>query len=274
VDLCDYELASLRGKVGVGVAGSVRLQRDDADNIALARPEAPMEDVMAAARAAGLEDFISKQAGAVRNDRRRTRRQPVRRSRQRLAIARVLLKQPDILIFDEATSALDTATEKAIQENLKVMLKGRTVVLVAHRLSTIRDADYIYVLNQGQVAEEGTHEELMDLGGRYASLWRAQSERGTPGAVDGARLLVNENLEAAGNRRSADPQLFIEGYDDREIADQLGHLSAQSSPHSWSACAAWWSRVVSAACSAPCRGGPQKVESRPAENNMPSIYGY
>jgi ABC-type multidrug transport system ATPase subunit len=95
--------------------------------------------------------------------------------RQRLAIARALLRKPEVLIFDEATSHLDTTTEQAIQKNLKTALAGKTVVLVAHRLSTIKDADLIYVLHQGRVAEQGSHRELLALGGRYAALCRAQS---------------------------------------------------------------------------------------------------
>src|SRR5262249_29433899 len=95
--------------------------------------------------------------------------------RQRLAIARALLRHPDILIFDEATSHLDTATERAIQENLRSVLSAKTVVLVAHRLSTARSADLIYVLHQGQVAESGTHRQLLKQSGKYAALWQAQS---------------------------------------------------------------------------------------------------
>ena len=98
--------------------------------------------------------------------------------RQRLAIARALLKQPEVLIFDEATSHLDTATERAIQRNLRTAFAGKTVILVAHRLSTIKDADYIYVLHQGRVVEKGTHRRLMLQEGRYWSLWRSQTEEG------------------------------------------------------------------------------------------------
>src|SRR5262249_31905749 len=98
--------------------------------------------------------------------------------RQRLAIARALLRQPEVLIFDEATSHLDTATERAIQENLKTALAGKTVILVAHRLSTIKGADYIYVLHQGRVVEGGTHRQLLGRGGRYAALCQAQADAG------------------------------------------------------------------------------------------------
>ena len=88
------------------------------------------------------------------------------------------MKRPEILIFDEATSHLDTATERAIQRNLKTAFAGKTVILVAHRLSTIKDADYIYVLHQGRVVEKGTHRRLMLQEGRYWSLWRSQTDEG------------------------------------------------------------------------------------------------
>src|SRR5262249_43815577 len=101
--------------------------------------------------------------------------------RQRLAIARALLRQPDVLIFDEATSHLDTATEWVIQENLKTALAGKTVVLVAHRLSTIKTRDHIYVLHQGRVVEEGAHEHLLAQGGWYAALWRSQTDHQATG---------------------------------------------------------------------------------------------
>src|SRR5262249_23000745 len=139
-------------------------------------PGAPPEDVLAAARAAGLEEFITglpERFETVIGERGANLSGG---QRQRLAIARALLRKPEILIFDEATSHLDTATERAIQENLKTVLAGKTVVLVAHRLSTIRQADLIYVLHQGRIVEEGTHAELLALRGWYANLWRAQTE--------------------------------------------------------------------------------------------------
>jgi ABC-type multidrug transport system fused ATPase/permease subunit len=103
--------------------------------------------------------------------------------RQRLAIARAILCRPEILLFDEATSHLDTATERAIQENLRTVFAGKTVVLVAHRLSTIREADVIYVMHAGRIVEEGTHEELIAQGGRYAALWASQTGTGSLGAA-------------------------------------------------------------------------------------------
>ncbi len=96
--------------------------------------------------------------------------------KQRVGIARTLLKNPPILLLDEATSALDTQTEMDIQSELKAMAQGRTVITIAHRLSTIADADLIVVLEEGVIVEKGSHEALLAAGGRYAQLWNRQSE--------------------------------------------------------------------------------------------------
>ena len=95
--------------------------------------------------------------------------------RQRLAIARTLLKDPPILILDEATSAVDNETEAAIARSLQVITQNRTTIAIAHRLSTIRHCDHIYVMDQGQIVEQGQHEELLQLDGIYAGLWQVQS---------------------------------------------------------------------------------------------------
>ena len=95
--------------------------------------------------------------------------------RQRVAIARALISEPRVLIFDEATSALDYESERIIQQNMTQICKGRTVIIVAHRLSTVRLADRIVAINQGRLVEDGTHDELIRKGGRYATLYRLQS---------------------------------------------------------------------------------------------------
>jgi ATP-binding cassette subfamily B protein len=178
VDLRDFELASLRGRVGLVSQDPFIFTGTLRDNIALGKPEATLEEILGAARAAGLAEFI---AGLPERYDTIVGERGTNLSggqRQRLAIARALLRRPDILIFDEATSHLDTATERAIQHNLRTALAGKTVVLVAHRLSTIKDADYTYVLHQGRVVEEGTHRQLLARQGWYAALWQFQTEAG------------------------------------------------------------------------------------------------
>lgn len=175
MDMRDYDLAALRGRIGLVSQDAFVFTGTIRENIALGRPEASLEEVIEAAEAAGLGEFIGglpERYDTVIGERGANMSGG---QRQRLAIARALLRKPEVLIFDEATSHLDTTTEQAIQKNLKTALAGKTVVLVAHRLSTIKDADLIYVLHQGQVAEQGTHRELLALGGRYAALCRAQS---------------------------------------------------------------------------------------------------
>jgi ATP-binding cassette subfamily B protein len=175
VDLRDFALASLRRRIGLVAQDPFIFNGTLRENIALARPSATLEEVAAAARAAGLEAFIARlpeRYDTVIGERGANLSGG---QRQRLAIARALVRQPEILLFDEATSHLDTATERAIQDNLKTVLAGKTVVLVAHRLSTIREADLIYVLHHGQVVQAGTHRQLLAQEGWYQALWRVQS---------------------------------------------------------------------------------------------------
>jgi ATP-binding cassette, subfamily C, bacteriocin exporter len=196
VDLRDVQLGSLRDRIGLVSQDPFIFNGTVRDNIALGRPEATLDEVIAAARAAELEECITglpERYATVIGERGANLSGG---QRQRLAIARALLRRPDLFIFDEATSHLDTATERAIQQSLKAPLAGRTVVLVAHRLSTIREADLIYVLHQGRVVEQGTHRELLTRDGRYAGLCRAQTgEEGPPARP--ARRLPERNGEAA-----------------------------------------------------------------------------
>ncbi len=215
VDMRDFELASLRGRVGVVSQEAFVFTGTLRDNIAVGRPEATLEEVMEAARAAGLEEFI---AGLPERYETVIGERGANLSggqRQRLAIARALLRRPDLLIFDEATSHLDTATERAIQESLKTSLEGRTVVMVAHRLSTVKGADLIYVVGQGRVLEQGTHAELMSLGGQYAALWLAQAEgAGAASAAPSAPAFASQELHVLA--------MHMEGCGDQEIAERLG----------------------------------------------------
>jgi ATP-binding cassette subfamily B protein len=175
-DLGDFELAELRGGIGLVAQDPFIFNGTLRENIGLGRPGATLEEVMQAARAAGLEEFIAALPQRYETVIGERGANLSGGQRQRLAIARALLRRPEILIFDEATSHLDTATERAIQANLKTALAGKTVVLVAHRLSTIKDADLIYVLHKGRVVEEGTHRELLAGGGVYAELCHCQTD--------------------------------------------------------------------------------------------------
>lgn len=175
IDLRDYTVASLRSRIAVVPQDPFVFSGTVRENLAFGRPEASMREIVAAARTAQIDGFIDSlpqrydtmigERGANLSG----------GQRQRLAIARALLRNPDLLVFDESTSHLDTSTERALQERLHETLRGRTVLVVAHRLSTIRNADLIYVLQQGRVVEEGTHDELVERGGRYAALWNAQT---------------------------------------------------------------------------------------------------
>jgi ATP-binding cassette, subfamily C, bacteriocin exporter len=176
MDIRDFDLDSLRSRIGLVSQDAFVFNGTIRANIALGNPQATLNEVAQAAQAAGLDQFISslpERYDTVIGERGANLSGG---QRQRLAIARALLRRPDILLFDEATSHLDTATEKTIQANLQSVLTKKTVVVVAHRLSTIRHADVIYVMHDGRVVEQGTHQELMAQGGRYAALWRSQAD--------------------------------------------------------------------------------------------------
>jgi ATP-binding cassette subfamily B protein len=176
VDLRDFDKESLRARIGLVSQEPFIFNGTLRENIVLGRPGTTPEEVAEVARVAGLDEFIAElpeRFDTVIGERGANLSGG---QRQRLAIARALLHRPEILIFDEATSHLDVATEQAIQENLQAASAGKTVVLVAHRLSTVRDASLIYVLRRGRVVEQGTHRELLARGGYYWSLWRAQTQ--------------------------------------------------------------------------------------------------
>jgi ATP-binding cassette subfamily B protein len=145
-------------------------------NIAYGKPGASRERVEEAARAARIHDFI---ASTPKGYATMVGERGLKLSggeKQRVAIARTLLKNPPIMIFDEATSALDSANERAIQAELKGVAQHKTTLLIAHRLSTVVDAHEILVMDTGRIVERGTHNELLALGGRYAQMWSLQQQ--------------------------------------------------------------------------------------------------
>jgi len=175
VDLAMIDPSWLRRQVGVVPQESVLFNRSVRDNIALTEPGMPLERVVAAAKLAGAHDFIvelpegydtiiGERGGSLSGG-----------QRQRIAIARALVGNPRILVFDEATSALDYESELAIQQNMRAICAGRTVLIIAHRLSTVRGCDRIIAVERGQVVEDGSHDELLRTGGRYATLHRVQT---------------------------------------------------------------------------------------------------
>jgi subfamily B ATP-binding cassette protein MsbA len=173
--LQEYTQASVREHMGIVSQDTILFNDSIRNNIAMGRQDATDEQIIAAAKVANAHDFIMQtEAGYDTNIGDRGMKLSGGQ-RQRLSIARAVLKNPEILILDEATSALDTESEKLVQEALTSLLKGRTSVVIAHRLSTIHNADRIIVIDQGRIAEQGSHAELMALNGIYAKLIEMQS---------------------------------------------------------------------------------------------------
>ena len=192
-DIARVTQDSLRAAIGVVTQDTSLLHRSVIDNIRYGRPDASMADVEAAARKAHADEFIAQlmDPQGRRGYEAHVGERGVKLSggqRQRIAIARVLLKNAPILVLDEATSALDSEVEQAIQENLYALMEGKTVIAVAHRLSTIAAMDRLVIMDKGVIVEDGTHRELLAKGGLYASLWQRQS---------GGFLVEDEDLEAA-----------------------------------------------------------------------------
>ena len=175
IDLAAVDPSWLRRQVGVVLQENVLFNRSVRDNIALADPAMPMEHVVAAARLAGAHEFILELPEGYDTVVGERGSSLSGGQRQRVAIARALVTNPRILIFDEATSALDYESERAIQQNMGSISKGRTVIVIAHRLSAVRHADRIITIERGRIVEDGSHDQLVRTGGRYATLHRMQA---------------------------------------------------------------------------------------------------
>ncbi|MGF6764751.1 subfamily B ATP-binding cassette protein HlyB/CyaB [Paraburkholderia sp. GAS33] len=170
IDLALADPAWLRRQIGVVLQENLLFNRSVRDNIALIDPGAPLAAVIAAAKLAGAHDFICEMPEAYDTIVGEHGSNLSGGQRQRLAISRALMTNPRILVFDEATSALDFETERVIQSNMKAMCAGRTVIIIAHRLTAVRHADQIVAMDKGQIVERGNHSELLRLGGYYAHL--------------------------------------------------------------------------------------------------------
>ncbi|MET1117192.1 MAG: ABC transporter ATP-binding protein/permease [Comamonas sp.] len=177
-DIRGLTQASVRQAIGIVPQDTVLFNDSVEYNIAYGRPGASQDEVVAAARAARIHDFI---AGTPEGYATRVGERGLKLSggeKQRVAIARTLLKNPPILVFDEATSALDSANERAIQAELQSAARNKTTLLIAHRLSTVVDAHEILVLDAGEIVERGTHGQLLAIDGRYAQMWALQQSQG------------------------------------------------------------------------------------------------
>ena len=175
-NIAEVSQKSLRASIGIVPQDTVLFNDTIGYNIGYGRGGASQDEIEAAAQGAAIDTFICTLPDRYESMVGERGLKLSGGEKQRVAIARTLLKNPPILVLDEATSALDSRTEQAIQETLDRVSQSRTTIMIAHRLSTIVNADQIVVLDQGEVAERGTHEELLDLGGLYAELWQRQAE--------------------------------------------------------------------------------------------------
>ena len=175
IDLAQIDPSWLRRQIGVVLQENVLFNSSIRDNIALVDPAAPIERVVAAARMAGAHDFILELPEGYDTMVGERGSSLSGGQRQRIAIARALITDPRILIFDEATSALDYESERIVHEGMAQIARGRTVFVIAHRLSALRLADRILTIERGRLTEDGTHDELIKTGGRYATLYRLQA---------------------------------------------------------------------------------------------------
>ncbi len=175
-DICNVTLGSLREHIALVTQEPILFDESIAQNIALGRPGADRKAIISAAKAAAADAFIQAIEGGYDATVGEGGLKLSGGQRQRIAIARAMLRNAPILLLDEATSSLDTESERQVQEALATLMRGRTTIVIAHRLSTVLDADVIYVLDRGQVVESGRHPELMAKGGLYARLYKHNLE--------------------------------------------------------------------------------------------------
>ncbi|MDP3221714.1 MAG: ATP-binding cassette domain-containing protein, partial [Rubrivivax sp.] len=175
IDIGLIDAAQLRRQVGVVLQENLLFNRSVRENIAIADPAAPLEAVMHAAALAGAAEFISELTQGYDTVVGEQGTGLSGGQRQRIAIARALFTNPRILILDEATSALDYESEAILHKNMAAICKGRTVIIIAHRLTAVRNAHRIIAMERGRIAEAGSHEALLQQGGLYAHLWRLQT---------------------------------------------------------------------------------------------------
>jgi ATP-binding cassette subfamily B protein len=200
IDVRDIKLASLAEIVGMVTQETYLFHSSVRENLLYAKPDASQEELEAATRAAAIHDRITELSEGYDTLVGERGYRMSGGEKQRLAIARVILKDPRILILDEATSALDTTSERLVQHALEPLMEERTTIAIAHRLSTILAANVIFVVDRGRLREQGTHEELLRRGGLYAELYAQQFQGGLVEArcEDGVVLSSGEVLTTAG----------------------------------------------------------------------------
>jgi ABC-type transport system involved in Fe-S cluster assembly fused permease/ATPase subunit len=200
-DIKNVTQDSLRANIGIVPQDTVLFNDTVFYNIAYGQPGATPAEIEDAARHASIHDFIMNQPDGYQTKVGERGLKLSGGEKQRVAIARTILKQPKIMLFDEATSALDTHTEKEIQESLKKVSEGRTTLMIAHRLSTIVDADEIIVLDAGEIAERGNHADLLAVNGHYAKMWARQQE-----AAEAMEVLEHSQESVMSNKKTEDAE--------------------------------------------------------------------
>ena len=176
-DISKVELYSLRRQIGIVPQDTLLFDGSIQENIALTNPDANSDEIVRAAKVACAHDFIQNMEAGYSTSVGERGSKLSGGQRQRIAIARMILKRPKLIILDEATSALDIDTEQKLTRNLSQVFKGKTVLFITHRLSSLTMANQIIVLHQGALVEQGNHSELMELNARYATLFRQQQSK-------------------------------------------------------------------------------------------------
>jgi ATP-binding cassette subfamily B protein len=199
-DVRDVKLKSLRRQIGIVLQDTFLFSTTVMENIRFGRPDATDEEVIAAAKLAHVDTFIERLPEGYQTELGERGSGLSQGQRQLLAIARAALADPNILILDEATSSVDTRTERLIQQALEKLLQGRTSFVIAHRLSTVRNADMVLVINEGQIVERGTHDELLAMKGFYHDLYMSQFRRDDqPDIISGDGRNAKELAAATGD---------------------------------------------------------------------------
>ena len=210
VDVRDFDLTYLREQIGVVTQESYLFNGTILENLRYAKSDATMEEIEEACRIANIHEFLQNQPDGYDTQVGNRGLKLSGGEKQRLSLARVILKDPKILILDEATSALDSISENSIQDALEQMMVGRTSIVIAHRLSTILKADRILVVKDGVIAEQGTHEELLELGGTYKELYETQFRQ----AID------SEATRTSGEEGGLDIEALSTQYDVKRIKEE------------------------------------------------------